>query len=156
MKTKIFYHATDNAQAILDNGFDIHAKRTRDPGDLGWGIYLTENLERAQELGPEILEVTLNIHTLAYLPYPYFVKDGEEVKPRTTLEKMYYRIVFSADRRMKTVQGPIEERTRVAKEIREAFMGYGIGGIVTPHDEGETVIFDPSVIVKVKRLTNEA
>ena len=50
--TRTFYHGTsrEQAAAMRIDGIDMSAPRKRDPGDFGWGFYLTGDLERAQKL----------------------------------------------------------------------------------------------------------
>ena len=45
------YHGTSHTTAILADGFDLEAQRTMDPGDFGWGVYLTDSPSRARAHG---------------------------------------------------------------------------------------------------------
>ena len=72
------YHGTSeaSAQSILDQGIDIDAERRRDPGDFGWGFYLTGDRERAARMGRVVLSVTINVARFAFLEFPYFIIPG--------------------------------------------------------------------------------
>jgi 8-oxo-dGTP diphosphatase len=164
VKCPKLYHATSarSAASMLKSGVNLDAKRVRDPGDFGWGFYTTGDLERADYMGERILEVFIDQSRFAYLPYPYFLVprkrdvhgfwEPQRHRPSTKAERLFYSIAFSEDGRMKNVRGTEAERIRIAKEIRNAFLRNGYAGIITPHDGGETVIFDPAAITGMKLL----
>lgn len=142
--------STDSAAKVLAEGFDVDAERRSDPGDLGWGTYLTNRSARARAYG-EVLEVEIDESRFARLPNPYFLDGLSEVEPETLVERVFHRLVF-ANGIMLTVKGSKEERVIVAKRIAEAFMTAGYAGIIAgPFRDGsiEVVIFDPSAVISV-------
>jgi len=145
-----FYHGTsqEKAEAILRKGVDMEHKRTRDPGDVGWGFYLTTDLERARNCGPVVLEVVINVKTFARIPNPYFLAGLNSVKPTTPDEHLFHGIVMD-EWKMRTVNGRWDDRVTAAKEVRDTFMAAGHLGIMTSHDGNETVVFDLAAIQSV-------
>jgi len=154
MGLRTLYHGTSRERAtlILAAGVDLEASKTRDPGDFGWGFYLTACLSRARVCGEMVLEVAVDTSTFAYLPHPYFLKRGSftPVEPTTEVERLFHDTVFTlVDNqwwRMGTVNGTAEERKRAARKVREVFLAHGHAGIETPHQDGEVVVFDPTSI----------
>ena len=162
MGFRTLYHGTsrERAASILAGGVDLEAPRTRDPGDFGWGFYLTASISRARACGEVVLEVVVDTSTFAYLPYPYFLKRGSltPVEPSTEAERLFHKTVFTlADDqwwRMTTVKGTAEEREHAARKVRTVFLAHGHAGIETPHDEGEVVVFDPTSIHHIHSHTH--
>ncbi len=152
MESHTLYHGTTSQRAtsILATGVDMEAPRTRDPGDLGWGFYLTASISRARACGEVVLEVTVDASTFAYLPYPYFLDGLTRIEPTTEAERLFHETVFTLTKdqwwEMRTVKGSASERERVARKVRTVFLAHGHAGIKTPHDEGEIVVFDSASI----------
>ncbi len=145
----IFYHGTSHLDEILTKGFDIDAPRRSDPGDFGWGTYLTKSRPRARAYG-KVLQVHVDPTKLAHIQDPYFLHAGERTRPVTDLEKLFYELAFpDGPSSMKTVQGPTDARVACAKIIREEFLSRGYSGITTSMDDCESVIFDHSAILRV-------
>lgn len=148
-----FFHGTTNAERILKEGFDMDADRASDPGDFGWGIYLTPNRERARGHGP-VLEVIVDTEGFAKIPNPYFLVKGENIRPKTPEELLFYNLVFCGDcTTMLTVRGIFQRRVMLCKLVREEFLLCNYTGILTEHDEAETVVFDPSTIISIKKAS---
>jgi len=149
---RTFYHGTsrERAKSILAQGVDIEASRKRDPGDFGWGFYLTCDLIRAQNCGEVVLVVEIDTSTFAYLPSPYFLDGLTHIEPTTEVEHLFHDTVFTLidDEwwEMGTVNGTAEERQRTARKVRATFLSQGHGGIETPNADGEIVVFDPACI----------
>lgn len=63
----MYFHGTtpDLADKILTEGFDLAAPRLSDPGDFGWGVYLTDHIERARGYGKGLLRVTVDTQQFA-------------------------------------------------------------------------------------------
>lgn len=149
-----YYHGTrpDIAEDILAHGFDVNAPRQNDPGDLGWGTYLTDRLRRARAYGSGVLTVEIDESRFARLPNPYFLDGLAEVEPETLVERVFHRLAF-ANGEMLTVRGSKEVRVTMAKRIAESFLTVGYAGIIAgPYRDGatEVVVFDPSAIVSVR------
>lgn len=147
-----FYHGTseENAESIERDGFDLNALRRSDPGDLGWGIYLTNSIHRARAYGSAVLEVVINEGNFAKLPNPYFLKGMEETKPETDEEKLFYENAFE-DGKMLTIHG---DRVAAAKNISRAFILNGYDGIIGRLGSGqiEVVVFQPKAIEAIRRI----
>ena len=152
MTVRTLHHGTtrERAASILAEGVDIEASRKRDPGDLGWGFYLTGDLARAQNCGEVVLKVEVDMTTFAHLAHPYFLDGLECVEPTTEVERLFFDTVFTLIDdgwwKMGTVKGTAEERERAARKVRTVFLARGHGGIETPHANGEVVVFDPACI----------
>lgn len=146
-----FFHGTseERAESILREGVDMDYKRTRDPGDVGWGFYLTTDFERAENCGYVVLEVTVNVESFARIPNPYFLNGLSSVEPSTDDERLFHGLVFDGGF-MRTVNGKWSDRVEAAKEVRDVFRQAGHSGIMTAHDGNETVVFDPAAIVSVR------
>ena len=151
---EIFYHGTTNeaADAILEHGFSQTIERRRDPGDFGWGTYLTQMLERAENLGEAVLEVKVDTSSFGHIENPYFLSGLDTVEPRTEHERMYFDSVMGPQGLMKTVRGTLSSRTAAALEISSLFMDHGMGGFTTGLEDRETVVFDPGTIKSVRRI----
>ena len=150
MGFRTLYHGTSRERAalILAGGVDFEAPRTRDPGDFGWGFYLTACLSRARVCGEVVLEVVVDTSTFAYLPHPYFLDGLTRIEPTTEAGHLFHDTVFTLIDgewwRMSTVNGTAEERESAARKVRTVFLAHGYAGIETPHDEGEVVVFAPT------------
>jgi hypothetical protein len=148
-----FYHGTSekNAESIERDGFDLEALRRSDPGDLGWGIYLTNSIHRARAYGSAVLEVVVQAGNFAKLPNPYFLKGMEELKPETDVEKLFYENAFDSDGNMLTIHG---DRVAAAKNISRAFILNGYDGIIGEVGPGqiEVVVFQPKAIEAIRRV----
>jgi len=143
-----FYHGSPYALDIARSGIDIGFRRTSDPGDFGWGFYLTNSLSRAKAYG-QILRVTIDESRYARIPNPYFLNRLQILYPVTPEEHLFYDLAFdpvSGD--MLTVTGP--QREMVCKKIREVFLQRGYVGIITDLHDQETVVFDPESIIKIE------
>lgn len=170
MTTEIWYHGSSNLQQILDEGFDIDAPRIQDPGDFGWGIYLTSRVYRARyhSESSTILAVEIEIDRFAYIQNPYFLvgpisfaRPGQQGQlfPKTFEEHLFFDIAFEATDHagarpsgyeMSLVSG--KHREEKSKLVRQVFMNVGYDGIITDHDGGEAVIFNTDAIVNIWSL----
>lgn len=144
----IGYHGTPTAEAILTEGVRMDIERRADPGDFGWGFYLTLDLSRASNFG-DVLQVVVDDSELARIDNPYFLHRLETVEPVTPEEKLFFGIVFGPDREMMNVRGPWDQRVRVSKQVREAFLEAGWKGIYS-ESQRELVVFDPAVVRSVR------
>ena len=144
-------HGTTTAiwEQIRNQGIDFDSKRRSDPGDFGWGFYVTTNQVRAQTYGEAQIEVGLDESKFAVLPHPYFLNGFEKVEPQTEEEKLFHSLAFSEEGKMLTLRGTKEERETVCKKIRDEFLKRGYLGIITPHSGGEAVVFSPDGITSM-------
>jgi len=164
MTTEIWYHGSPKLQQILDQGFDIDAPRIQDPGDFGWGIYLTTRVYRARYHSTEdtILAVEIETDRFAYIQNPYFMygltsftRPGQrgQLFPETFEEHLFFDIAFEptdSGYEMALVRG--KHREEKSKLVRQVFINEGYDGIITDHDGGEAVIFNADAIVNVWSL----
>lgn len=141
--TDLFFHGTSKWATIRREGFQLEAPRRSDPGDFGWGIYLTKDAARARSYG-EVICVVLDTGRLARIANPYFIKGLEPQKPQTPLEELYYSIAF-ANGEMQTIHSA--DRAQAAKNIRTQMMAAGYTGIMSKYGGSETVIFEPRIII---------
>lgn len=147
-----YLHGTDarSAKVILTEGFSLETRRQSDPGDFGWGIYLTDAPSRARSYGSEVLRVTIATERYARIKNPYFLEGLREVEPQTAEEKLFHQTVFEGGK-MLTVKG--EDREGVARRVREVFMEAGYDGIIAgPDRQGqcEVVVFRTSSILRIE------
>lgn len=151
-----WYHGSHQVTKILEDGFDIEAKRASDAGDFGWGIYLTKKKSRAKLYG-HILEITIDPSRYAYIPNPYFTQSLRELKPQTDVEKIFYDLAFACTDKgivMLTLHDTAStSREKVAKNIRRVFLDLGYAGIITDHAGGEAVVFDVDSITAAHLLS---
>lgn len=161
--SELWYHATDRSSAlsIIADGVRLDLDHKRDPGDFGWGFYLTRDKRRASAIDRVLLQVEFQRDQCVYLENPYFMRDGRTFRPGTYIELLFHRLCFLERHRldtrnepqvMGTVHGTPQERTVVAKAIRGAFLLRGFRGIVTGHAGGEAVIFDPDILTSVELI----
>lgn len=153
-----WYHGTsgEDAARILRAGIDVERERRSDPGDFGWGVYLAHDPERARSYGPVVLEFLVEEAGLARIPNPYFVAGLDEVAPVTEAERRFHALAFAPGGRMRTVQGRWAERVAASREIRDAFLAAGYAGIRSDYLGGETVIFDPSIVRRIRVFAEPA
>lgn len=154
MLEKTFYHGSPVYEEILRRGFDHDAPRRCDPGDFGWGVYLTAQLARAKCHGP-VLEVRVETSRLAFIRNPYFLKDLQSFPPETPEEKLFHELVFGDRGEMRTVKtfpGETPTRDAVCREVQRVFLLEGYSGITTGMDDQETVLFDLSAVLLVSNL----
>lgn len=150
---KRFFHGTRHAESILEQGFDLGAQRRTDPGDLGWGIYLTDTPARARAHG-EALAVVVDDSRFARIKNPYFEENLKRVEPETDVEALFYDNAFDENGEMVTVRGEWEERVAASKAVRAAFLRAGYQGIISGPDrrgQHEVVVFDPDSIHSIDR-----
>lgn len=140
-----WYHGTPRWKSILDDGIDIDAPKHSDPGDFGWGIYLTKRLTRAQRYG-KVFQLTVETDKLAHVPNPYFLSGLQALTPVTPEEKLFYSLAFDANDNMLTVSGTNQERIAASKKIRNSFLAAGYLGIISDYDGGEAVLFNTAPI----------
>jgi len=135
-----YLHGThpDTAEKVLADGFDVEVPRRSDPGDFGWGVYLTSKLSRAKSYGSTILEVEIDEVQFVRMTNPYFLDGLKSVEPSTFAEKLFHRIAFDGDT-MLTVKDPPpakpgfpepKSRVEVCKEIAQQFTIRGVAGII--------------------------
>lgn len=147
------YHGTLCPNEILARGFDIDAPRRCDPGDFGWGVYLTSNIARAKGYGT-VLAVEVDLSALALVPNPYFLTpEGGRLRSTSPMEELFYGYVFAEGPAfMRTVNSRGEEREAHAKEVRKIFLTAGYKGIRTYTYDRETVVFDTTAILSVEKF----
>jgi hypothetical protein len=134
---------------ILSDGFDFGAVRRSDPGDFGWGLYLTRSLARARAIGSDVLIVMVDISRFARIPNPYFLSGTKEMVPHTEAERLFHRSAFR-NGEMITVMGNEADRVAASKDLAEVFVRRGWGGIVTDGDE--VVVFDSGCIRSIQGI----
>jgi hypothetical protein len=144
-----YWHGTTAAEAILALGVDFDAVRVSDPGDMGWGFYLTGEESRAKAYGSQILKVTIDPEKFAYLPNPYFLDGLKDIEPITDVEKLFHEVAFGVDGNMKTCSG--YEKDKVARKICDTFIAAGFSGIITPYSGGEVVVFAADGITEITK-----
>lgn len=149
----IWFHGTpqETWEKIQADGIDFEVKRRSDPGDMGWGLYLTRNLPRARTYGGVVIQVEILEVRFAYLQNPYFLDGFDPIAPTTPVEKLFHGLVFQGGK-MLTVNGSKESREYTAKRVRDAFLAQGYLGIITPYSEGEAVVFSQDGIVALRGL----
>ena len=157
----IYFHGTGDSQAttILAEGFDIEAPRRSDPGDLGWGIYLTDSASRARAHGYQVLSVEVDTARYARITNPYFLKGFEEVEPETPEERLFHGVAFEGGQMLSVVADSLEKRVAVARRIREVFLAAGFAGIIAGPDrmeQCEVVVFNPEAITGVTLNNRES
>jgi len=151
------FHGTgaEEAKFILGAGFDFRpeAERRRDPGDFGWGVYLTNDLARAREMGEVVLVVVIDKRRFAHIPNPYFLRLGHEVEPMTDLEKLFHEIAFEGSEMLTCASTtPWERRVIVAQTLQREFLARGYVGIITETPDKETVMFSGKGVVYLGEL----
>lgn len=152
-----YFHGTSQADKVLADGFDIEAPRRSDPGDFGWGIYLTDEPSRARAHG-EVLCVEINTTKYTHIKSPYFLDGFKEVEPVTPEERLFHGVAFEGNQMLSVVADSLEERVAIARRIREVFLEAGFDGIIAgPDNRGqcEVVVFNPQTILKVARTAPE-
>jgi hypothetical protein len=150
----MYFHGTDDdrATAILADGFDMEAPRRSDPGDLGWGIYLTDRISRARAHGSSVLNVDVDESRFARIANPYFLKGLQEVMPETREERLFHGVAFK-DGQMLSVKGSKEDRIATARLIRDTFLAAGFDGIIAGPDQmrqREVVVFNPEAVQSIR------
>jgi hypothetical protein len=143
------YHGTsaERAAQILKSGFDLDAARTSDPGDFGWGLYLTPDLSTARAYGDVVLRVILDDSSYARIRDPYNPDLTQEA------DRLFHALAFQDGYMLTCFYGfSKEDKKRVSKAIRDEFLARGYGGISSSYRAGETVVFDASTIREVQVL----
>lgn len=148
----MWYHGTPRWQAIIDEGINIDAPKHSDPGDFGWGIYLTGNLTKAKVYG-RVFTVGIDTSRMAYISNPYFLEGVHRLQPVTAEEKFFYSLAYDNTGEMLTLHGSKEERIAAARLVQRGFLDAGYSGIVSDYDEGEAVLFESSPILSVELLS---
>lgn len=145
---QLFYHGSPNARKILKQGINLFHPRRTDVGDFGWALYLSRNFHQAKVYG-EVLEVTINETSYAYIANPYFIsKRGEPLLPTTPVEELFYQTAFDKQHNMLTLRGTKEQREIISKRLLETFLAHGYGGIITDHHGA--VVFAVETIKKIE------
>jgi len=142
------YHGSRRTDLILKHGVDINYPRVTDAGDLGWGWYLTDNINRAKTHG-KVLIVRIDASDYAFIANPYFIQNLQHFGPRSSVEKLFYDLAFDAKGTMLTVSGTKTSREQVSKQIRDVFLAHGYKGIITSLKDSETVVFDQTTILSI-------
>jgi hypothetical protein len=145
----MWYHGTPRWKDILDKGINIDAPKHSDPGDFGWGIYLTAKLIRAKIYG-RVFIVEIDTSKMAYVSNPYFLDGLRRLAPVTAEEQLFYSLAYNEDGEMLTLQGTKEERIAAARRVQRGFLDAGYSGIVSDYDEGEAVLFESAPILSAK------
>lgn len=152
MDATIWYHGTRRWEEVEKHGVDFDAPRATDPGDFGWGFYLTKRPVLANIHG-RVFQVTIDPSKLAYIENPYFLLDDLHPRlPVTPEEKLFWDIAFDNEGNMLTINADKETRVQTAKEIQRAFLAAGFTGIRTDYGEGETVLFSGEPILALDLL----
>jgi len=149
----MWYHGTPRWRDILEKGIDIDAPKHSDPGDLGWGIYLTGKLIRAKVYG-RVFEIEIDTSRMAYIPNPYFLEGLSRLQPITPEEKLFYSLAYDTEGEMLTLHGSKENRITAARAIQRGFLDAGYAGIVSDYDEGEAVLFEAGPIFSIELLSH--
>ena len=171
LETVTMYHGTtrERASSIMRNGVDVNADRSRDPGDFGFGFYLTRDIDRAQRHGEAVIAVEVDVANMVRIEDPYFGgidieetrdDDGRKLKtfcgrkkPATSFaEEVFCALAFDCDGTMLTCSGTLthEHKAQSAKVIQRAFLTMGFDGIWSGLDDEETVIFNPRCVVAMQ------
>jgi len=168
------YHGSLAKEQILTRGFDINAPRSRDPGDFGWGIYLTSSVGKAKAVAgmSNVLEVRVCFTRPLILHSPYSIgnpettgdwfirglreKYGDPVHGLTPeeVEELYRQGKSNEQIKQLDDDNRVTSAKKWAEEIQKA--GYDAVvwekpyryGKIVPHYE--VVIFDPSQITEIK------
>lgn len=149
----VWYHGTRRWQEILNAGLSIDAPKVTDPGDFGWGIYLTKSRVLSAIFG-RVFRITLDDTNLAYIENPYFLHEdgGGQRFPVTPAEQLFYSEAFNGDGDMLTIKGDLASRIAVAKNIQRVFLANGFAGIKADYGHAETVLFNLSPVVTIELL----
>lgn len=157
MTVETFYHGTSaaNAGRVISHGFDVDARTHSDPGDFGWGTYLTSEPARARQYGNTVLAVTVDTDNFARIRNPYFLEGLKSIKPKGAIERLFYGVAFDKKGDMLTVTG--DDREAVSRKVALAFLDAGYDGIITgpwgSNSGIEVVVFDPDeAVVDVARV----
>lgn len=166
------YHGSRAKEEILERGFDVEAPRVSNPGDFGWGIYLSGNPARARASGP-VLEVEVCFEKPLVLESPYRIHPPETAgdkfiaelreKYGDTVHGLTEEEAIELHRKGKSPEeiAEISRQNRIyasrkwAEEIQKA----GYDAVVwekpyryKPREENyEVVIFDPDKIKAIKQ-----
>jgi hypothetical protein len=152
------YHGSPDASRIFTEGFDLWTKRNTDPGDLGWGIYLTGNWYWARQFaggeGAEanVIELDIDPAKLARIRHE-IVGCGKEPNLNKA-ERLWRKVVeCSAFGIPLTIASEPKERAKVAKMVRRRFMRAGYTGILagTVGKDEEVVVFNLGAIRRFRR-----
>jgi len=147
----ILYHGTtpEGMKKIPEEGFYLEAERTSDPGDFGWGIYLTGMPARAKSYGGRnVLRVEVNFDN----PLK-FSSVSEAYKWRDPLVEKYGDTIHGIGN---TWEEKIKSRGKIAKKWREELLRQGYDGIMiydkrwTDGEPYEVVAFKPENIRVIK------
>lgn len=106
---------SEAAAAILEGGFRLDAERRSDPGDFGWGVYLTGWGPVARASGRAVV-----------------VAEVELERPKTFGSKAaaYEWLRRLHDGALPTVQGSERDRVAASKQLRRRMLERGVDGIV--------------------------
>lgn len=140
MSTRLtLLHATsrESARAILASGFDPRAPRRSDPGDFGWGLYLTANESVARAAGPVVLRVEVVLEAPKRL-------QSEEFAWAWLRERAWPQCGS-------TVTGSALERDVAARSLRRWMLHAGTDAVIVDSERWgparEVVVFDPTAAV---------
>jgi hypothetical protein len=152
----LYYHGSRTPQQLLLTGLvepeDEDASQKSDPGDFGWGFYVTADKERAANWGVVIC-VEVDLGRIAFIENPYTIGSNRAVA--TTRPALLFQSLVVGEKGklgsyyMKTVNGSFQERSIAALQVRDAFLGLGLWGIRTALYDKEAVIFNPKAIVSM-------
>ena len=143
----ILYHGTtsEGMKKIPQEGFSLEAERTSDPGDFGWGVYLTGMPARAKAYGGiNILRVEVDFDN----PLK-FSSVSEAYKWRELLVQKYGDTIHGIGN---TWEEKAKSRAEIAKRWREELLRQGYDGIIiydkrwTNGEPYEAVAFKPENI----------
>lgn len=151
-----FLHGTnaDSVARILVEGFSLDVARRSDPGDFGWGIYLTDAPSRARCYGAVVLSVEIDDSRFARIKNPYFLEGLNEVQPVTPEEKLFHGVAFRDGSMLSVRASSDDERIVIARRIRKVFVEAGYAGIIAGPDkrgQSEVVVFEVGAIGRVAR-----
>jgi len=90
------YHGSSAIDKIINEGFRIEVPRTRDPGDFGWGIYLSDSISRAFAAGGKdirpgkerVVATKVKVKNPLVLKCPYSICE----KPETSGDQLIWEL----------------------------------------------------------------
>jgi|GEM_PF-4200718 len=148
----ILYHGTtpEGMEKIPKEGFSLEAERVSDPGDFGWGIYLTGMPARAKPYGGvNVLRVEVDFNNPLI-----FRSVSEAYKWRDPFVEKYGDTLHGIGN---TWKEKLKSKAKIAKKWREELLKRGYDGIII-YDEKirngepyEAIAFKPENIKVISK-----
>lgn len=135
----ILYHGTtpEGMEKIPKEGFSLESARVSDPGDFGWGIYLTGPYARAKAIGGKnVLTVEVNLDNPLR-----FSTMSDAYKWREALIEKYGDTIHGIG---ETFDEKLKNRFSSAKKWTEHLLKEGYDGII---------IYDPKIATSLNQET---